>query len=86
MQLLSINVGAARAVDPTRPYDLTGIYKHPVAGPVQVTVDGLAGDAIVDTKNHGGPDQAVYVYSGGDYAWWAAELGRSLRPARSAKT
>jgi len=68
MDLLSINIGAARAVDETRSHDITGISKQPVAGPVQVTADGLAGDVIVDTKNHGGPDQAVYVYGGADYA------------------
>jgi MOSC domain-containing protein YiiM len=66
MHLLSINIGAARAVDPTRPYDLTGIYKEPVAGPVQVTRAGLPGDAIISTQHHGGPDQALYVCGGAD--------------------
>ena len=80
MHLLSINIGAARAVDETRPHDLTGIYKEPVAGPVQVTTYGLPGDTIVSTKHHGGPDQALYVYGGADYAWWAAELGREFAP------
>jgi MOSC domain-containing protein YiiM len=80
MQLLSINIGAARAIDETRPDDLTGIYKLPVAGPTRVTAAGLPGDAICKLKAHGGPDQAVYVYGGADYAWWAAELGRELAP------
>lgn len=80
MQLLSINIGTARAVDPTRPHELTGLYKEPVAGPVQVTCAGLPGDAIISTRHHGGPDQALYVYGGADYAWWAAELGRELTP------
>jgi MOSC domain-containing protein YiiM len=80
MQLLSINIGTARAVDLTRSRDLTGIYKEPVAGAVQVTRAGLPGDAIISTRHHGGPDQAVYIYGGADYAWWAAELGRELAP------
>ena len=80
MHLLSINIGAPRAVDETRPHDLTGIYKEPVAGPVRVTRDGLPGDAIISTRHHGGPDQAIYVYSGADYAWWSAELGQELAP------
>jgi MOSC domain-containing protein YiiM len=80
MHLLSINIGAARAVDPSRPHDITGIYKEPVAGPVQVTRAGLPGDAIISTRHHGGPDQALYVYGGADYAWWAAELGRAIAP------
>lgn len=80
MHLLSINIGAPRAIDPDRPYDLTGIYKEPAAGPVQVTRAGLPGDAIIDTQHHGGPDQAVYLYGSADYAWWAGELGRELAP------
>ena len=47
---------------------------------MQVTADGLADDTIVDTRNHGGPDQAVYIYGGTDYAWWSVELGRELAP------
>ncbi len=80
MHLLSINIGTARAVDPARPHDLTGIYKEPVAGPVVVTRAGLPGDAIISTRHHGGPDQALYIYGGADYAWWAAELGREIAP------
>lgn len=80
MHLLSINIGAARPVDPAQPTDLTGIYKEPVIGPVRVTRNGLPGDAIISTRHHGGPDQALYVYGGADYAWWAAELGQELAP------
>ena len=80
MHLLSINIGSARTIGNANVSGQTGIYKLPVAGPVQVTADGLADDAIVDTRNHGGPDQAVYVYGGADYAWWSAELGRELAP------
>ena len=80
MHLLSINVGSARTIGNANVSGQTGIYKLPVAGPVQVTAAGLAHDAIVDTRNHGGPDQAVYVYGGADYAWWAAELGREIAP------
>ena len=80
MHILSLNIGAARTIGNANVSGQTGIYKLPVAGPVQVTTDGLADDAIVDTRNHGGPDQAVYVYGGADYTWWAAELGRELTP------
>ena len=80
MRLLSINIGSARTIGSANVSGQTGIYKLPVAGPVQVIADGLVDDAIVDTKNHGGPDQAVYVYGGADYAWWSAELGRALAP------
>ncbi len=58
----------------------TGIDKRPVTGPVPVTALGLAGDRQVDTRHHGGVDQAVYAYAREDAAWWAAELGRPVPP------
>ena len=58
----------------------TAIDKQPQTGPVAVTVDGLAGDGVGDTRHHGGPDQAVYAYGTPDYAWWEAELHRPLAP------
>ena len=78
MHILSINIGSVRTIGNANVSGQTGIYKFSVAGPVQVTADGLADDAIADTKNHGGPDQAVYIYGGADYTWWAAEAGRAL--------
>ena len=80
MHVSSINIGSVRTIGNANVSGQTGIYKLPVAGPVQVTAAGLAHDAIVDTKNHGGPDQAVYLYGGADYAWWSVELGRELAP------
>jgi len=41
---------------------------------------GLVGDIILDTENHGGEDQAVYIYTADDYDWWTAELGREVGP------
>ena len=65
MHLLSINIGAApRRRHPTRPHDLTGIYKESVSGPVQVTATGLPGDAILSKRHHGGLGQAICVYGG----------------------
>ena len=58
----------------------TGIFKMPVAGAVEIRVDGLPGDVIISTKHHGGPDQAVYIYGGADYAWWSQQLGYELDP------
>ncbi len=58
----------------------TGIYKEPVSGPVPVGRLGVQDDEQANKRYHGGPDQAVYLYSLEDYAWWAAELGRALEP------
>jgi len=77
MKLTSVNIGQSRLNTKGR---RTGIFKEPVAGAVRVGKLGLAGDAVVDTRHHGGPDQAVYVYSVSDYAWWATQLNRAMPP------
>ena len=80
MQLYSVNVGHERPILYAKRSGKTGIYKMPVSAPVQITVNGLSGDAICDVENHGGPDQAIYIYGTPDYAWWSDELGRELLP------
>ncbi|RDI96127.1 MOSC domain-containing protein [Meiothermus sp. QL-1] len=57
----------------------TSIHKTPVAE-ARATFWGLEGDYIADSEHHGGPDQAVYVYSQADYDYWAEELGEALAP------
>ena len=80
MHVVSVNVGTVQPIRHGKPSGKTGIYKIPRAEPVLVTLLGLEGDAIVDTENHGGLDQAVYVFTMPDYAWWSAQLGRPLEP------
>ena len=80
MKLTSVNVGAERPIRNAKSSGRTGIFKLPVDGPAALTPLGLAGDAIVDTENHGGPDQAIYLFTLPDYAWWSAHVGRSLEP------
>ncbi len=58
-------------------HGVTGIFKEPVAE-AEVSFLGLRGDTISDTENHGGPDQALYVYGVPDYEWWTAGLGHEL--------
>lgn len=80
MQIISVNVGQEREL-PGAKSGKTGIYKMPVKDPVYVSRLGLANDVIIDTKNHGGPDQAVYVYTVEDYRFcWARELDVLLEP------
>ena len=38
------------------------------------------GDYVADQKYHGGPDQAVYVYTVPDYDWWTADLETPIAP------
>ena len=54
---------------------LTGIRKSPILDPVYVSKSGIIGDRVLNSKHHGGPDQAVYGYRIEDYRWWAKELG-----------
>ena len=37
---------------------------------------GLQGDAVADTRSHGGPDQALLMYADSHYPLWRAEWGR----------
>ena len=78
MQIVSINVGQPRSLDPQDPTRLSGIYKTPVHGPVRITQTGVAGDVIVNTRNHGGIDQAVYVYGRPDYDAFEQDVGYPL--------
>ena len=68
------------AHDPAGDPDTTAIDKRPVDGPVEAAALGLAGDTQVDTRHHGGVEQAVYAYADEDAAWWAAELDRGIAP------
>ena len=72
----SARIEAVCVVHQVRPgyFHDTAIDKRPVAGPVEVTSTGLAGDRQVD-RAHGGPDKAVYAYASEDAEWWSAELG-----------
>lgn len=75
MEVVSVNIGKATPIEAKS--GKSGIFKHAVnsayVGPL-----GLQGDAIVDVKHHGGPDQAVYAYTRDDYDWWETILGEPV--------
>lgn len=60
----------------------TGIDKRPISGRVTLAENAVKGDVVADRKNHGGYDQAVYVYACEDAQWWEKELGISIAPGR----
>lgn len=78
MKLVSVNVGKPRAIKAKS--GVSGIYKEPQTAPVYIDELGLEDDAICDTDNHGGVDQAVYLFGTTDYEWWSNELGKTLEP------
>ena len=75
MKLLSVNIASAKPITVADRSFETGIFKQATQHPVFVAKEGLEGDSVCDKKHHGGPDQAVYLYSNEDYAFWAEQLG-----------
>jgi MOSC domain-containing protein YiiM len=80
VQLASVNIGREERQPRGAEFEVTGIYKRPVDGPTVMTALGLVNDFIGDARNHGGPDQAVYVYGSTDYDWWTGQLARTIEP------
>lgn len=78
MRVVSLNVGPVRDQVFTE-LGRSAIDKRPVTGPVAAGRLGLEGDAVGDTVNHGGVDQAVYAYSREELDWWQRELGGEIR-------
>lgn len=73
-------LGTPGAVDPMdRPW-VSGFFKEPVTGPVEVGWSHLVGDGVADHENHGGPDKAILAYSADHSAGWQAELRLSALP------
>ncbi|MFG1905319.1 MOSC domain-containing protein [Kribbella sp. NPDC048928] len=77
MRLLTVNV-VEKLIPGPKETGFTAIDKRPQSGRVRVRELGLEGDRVCDTKNHGGPDLALYTYAEEDAAWWAGELGREI--------
>ena len=80
MKVLAVNVSLPKPISLGHEEVSTGIFKTPEQGAVTLTQNGFQGDEQADKKNHGGADQAVYLYSAQDYAWWSERLGRELSP------
>ncbi len=71
-QVLAICTGQAQ---PFRGRGRSAIAKLPLAGKVQITFAGVAGDQQADRAHHGGPDMAIHHYPLDHHAFWRAELG-----------
>ena len=80
MHIISVNVGKPSTIQRGNRQVETAICKLPMTDPVLVGELGLDGDHQVAKQHHGGPDQAVYVYSQADYDWWGEQLDETPEP------
>ncbi len=69
-RIVSVQIGRIAPLGPNRVP--SGFLKHPVTGPVEVTVEGIRGDKQADLRVHGGRDKAVYAYGAEAYDFWRA--------------
>jgi MOSC domain-containing protein YiiM len=77
--ILSVNVGRPTPISLGDRQIQTGIFKLPRQnGSISVLPSGIEHDSICDTSRHGGPGQAVYLYSAEDAAWWSSQLQREV--------
>jgi MOSC domain-containing protein YiiM len=79
VRVVSVNAGREELMRIGARTVTTGIRKSPVGRGHAGTL-GLAGDVVADEENHGGLDQALYLYSSEDYAFWADDLGGIPEP------
>src|SRR4051812_47579709 len=78
--LRSVNVGLPKDVSWKGRTVHTGIWKSPVAGPVQARRLNLDGDGQGDLGGHGGEMRAVFVYQLDSYAYGQNFPGRDDSP------
>jgi MOSC domain-containing protein YiiM len=70
MHVVSVQVGAPRAVEWRGEAVTTAIFKEPVSGPVHAGRLRLRGDAQADHRWHGGVNKAIYAYPAEHYPYW----------------
>jgi MOSC domain-containing protein YiiM len=75
VKLLSIQIGQPKTYTDEQGTWETAFFKTAVTDPIFLGKLGLEGDAVANTTHHGGPEQAVLVYSAEHYIAWQSELG-----------
>lgn len=74
--LIAVNVGMPKDVAWHGRTTHTGIWKHPVAGPLMARRLNLDGDGQGDLSGHGGEQRAVLVYQLDSYRHWQEHMKR----------
>jgi MOSC domain-containing protein YiiM len=73
-RVISVQVGRPRRVELPTGSVLTSIFKSAVEGRIALRGHNLEGDQQSDTRVHGGPHKAVYLYASEHYGYWAEQL------------
>lgn len=81
MRIVSLNIGKPVTVKYQGKDLSTGIYKHPVEGPLFLSSLNFAGDGQADLVHHGGVDKAVCAYPSEHYPYWEKSLGKPIEYA-----
>lgn len=76
--LIAVQIGQPQTYTDEQGSWETAFFKSPVEEPIFLNSLGLDGDAVANTKHHGGPEQAVLLYSADHYPYWQTELGREF--------
>lgn len=83
MKVLSLNITSSILEgDWISSLGRTGIDKRSVSGAVRFENEEVSGDTIVDRKNHGGYEQAVYAYAREDSDWWESKIKATIENGR----
>ncbi len=70
MEVIATNIGQPTTVLKNGKKVQTGFYKNSVKEGIMLLKKGVVGDAVMDTKHHGGADKACYLYSADHYDFW----------------
>lgn len=80
-RILSLHVGQPQNhLDTEGKIWRTALIKQAVAGPVWIASTGPVGDAVANHHRHGGPHQAVMVYSRAHQPHWQSRFGLEIGP------
>lgn len=78
-KIIGINIGKKEMIQVGKHMEATGIRKKSITR-AMIGRLGVAGDHIESEKHHGGPDQAVYVYSLDDYKKFEQAWALNISP------
>ncbi|MBT8266795.1 MAG: MOSC domain-containing protein [Bacteroidia bacterium] len=70
MKVIATNIGTPTIIRWQQKDEQTGIFKHPVEGPIWLEASQVSNDTVSDRKHHGGIYKACYLFSSDNYKYW----------------